>query len=408
MSGRSGRAGKPALLVGKEGVARVQEALDERSLDGWLLFDFHEQNPVARALLGLEWTTRRSFTLVPAAGDPVALVHAIEHSSWRHWPWEKRSYAGWREMEAGLADLLAGCARVAMEVSPRSSVPTLDLVPSGIVELVRETGVDPVSSGDLVSTFYSRWTDEQLEAHRRYAAILPEIAKEAFERAADAVRRGQPTTEGALATWIRAELARRGLGVDHDCIVAIGPRAADPHYDPGPVGETIDRGDVLLIDLWGKGDEGDVPADQTWMGYLGSELPDEVSDVWAATRDARDHAVRFIEDAHREGRALRGLEVDDACRSVLDDRGYGRYFVHRTGHSIDRDLHGSGPNLDNLETRDERLLVPGVGFSVEPGVYIPDHLGVRTEVDVFFGPDGPEVTTPIPQESIFLLLPEER
>ncbi len=407
MSGRSGRTGNAALLCDRAGVERVQTALSEQDLDGWLLYDFHEQNPVARALIGLEWTTRRSFTLVPTQGDPVSLVHAIEHSSWRHWPWEKRSYAGWREMEDGLADLLSGCARVAMEVSARSSVPTLDLVPSGIVELVRETGVETVSSGNLVSAFYSRWTEEQLEGHRRYAAILPEIASAAFERAADAVRRGEPTTEGALSAWIRTELERRGLGVDHDCIVAIGPRAADPHYDPGPVGETIDRGDVLLIDLWGKGHEGDVPADQTWMGYLGAELPAEVAQVWSAARDARDEAVRFLERAHREGRPVRGLEVDDACRAVLEERGYGRFFVHRTGHSIDRDIHGSGPNLDNLETRDDRLLIPGVGFSIEPGVYIPNHLGVRTEVDVFFGPDGPEVTTPVPQESVFLLLADE-
>ncbi len=404
MSGRTGRVGASALLTQGEGVARVQAALRERGLDGWLLYDFHEQNPVGRALLGLEWTTRRGFALIPADGEPVALVHAIEHSSWRHWPWGTRSYAGWRAMESALAELLNGVERVAMEVSARSSVPTLDLVPSGIVDLVRETGVEIVSSGDLVSTFYSQWTPEQLAGHRRYAAILPEVAKAAFERAAEAVRSREPTTEGALAKWIRAELELRGLGVDNDCIVAIGPRAADPHYDPGDVGETIDRGDVLLIDLWGKGAEGDVPADQTWMGYLGSELPQEVADVWRATRDARDRAIEFLENAHREGKPVRGLEVDDACRAVLEERGYGDYFVHRTGHSIDRDLHGSGPNLDNLESRDDRLLIPGVGFSVEPGVYIPNHLGVRTEVDVFMGPDGPEVTTPVPQESVFLLL----
>ena len=192
----------------------------------------------------------------------------------------------------------------------------------------------------------------------------------------------------------------RGIGVGHDCIVAIGPRAADPHYQPGAVGETIQRGDLLLIDLWGARFEGDVYSDQTWMAFMGSEPTGEMETIWAAVRDARDAGVAFLRERFDAGEEVRGFEVDDICRGVIAERGYGPYFVHRTGHSIDRELHGSGPNLDNLETRDDRLLVPGVGFSVEPGIYLPDHIGVRSEINVFWGPDGPEVTPKTTQREI--------
>ena len=393
-----------ALLVTEDGVARVQEALRAQGLDGWLLYEFHGKNDVAWNLLGLEWTTRRSFALIPADGSPRALIHAIEPSSWRHWPWEMESYAGWREMETKLGELVRGRPRLAMEVSARSSVPTLDLVPSGILDLVREAGIDPVSSGDLVSAFYAVWTPEGLDGHRQASEIVKETAYEAFQRAAQAIRDGDPTTEGALSTWIRTRMADRGLVVSNDCIVAIGPRAADPHYNPGEVGETINRGDVVLIDLWGKFDEAGVPADQTWMGYMGSTLPDEAARVWTVIRDARDAAVRFLEERHAAGTAIRGFEVDDVTRAHIADAGFGEFFIHRTGHSIDRELHGSGPNLDNLETRDDRLLIPGVGFSIEPGIYMADHLGMRTELNVFWADDGPEVTVSNTQDEVFLLL----
>ncbi|RMH11445.1 MAG: M24 family metallopeptidase [Gemmatimonadetes bacterium] len=393
-----------ALLVTPEGVARVQDALRERGLEGWLLCEFHGQNPVSRGLLGLEWTTRRSFVLVPAEGEPTALIHAIEHSSWAHWPRPRVEYAGWRDMEARLPELLGGRRRLAMEVSPGNAVPTLDLTPSGLLELLEGLGVEPVGSGDLVTTFYSVWSDEQLREHRANAEIVKAVARAAFERAAEAVRAGAPATEGALAAWIREELGRRGLTYGVDCIVAIGPRAADPHYDPGEVGETIEHGQVLLIDLWGKATEDGVPADQTWMGVLDDHVPEAAQRVWEAVRDARDAAVRFLRERAAAGEAVRGFEVDDVARGVIRERGWGDAFVHRTGHSIDRDLHGSGPNLDNLETRDDRTLVTGVGFSIEPGVYLRGDLGVRSEINVHWGADGPLVTPEGPQSEMFVLL----
>ena len=393
-----------APMIDTEQVARVQEALRAAALDGWLFFDFRGLNPVTNAMVGLGWTTRRSFTLVPAEGEPVALIHAIEHSSWRHWPWAKRDYAGWREMETKLGELVADRPRLAMEVSARSSVPTLDRIPAGMLELLKEMGVEPVSSGDLVSTFYSVWSQEQLEEHRISAETVRQVALDAFQRAADHIRQGSPLIEGQLGAWIRSELTSRGVGVDADTHVAIGPNAADPHYDPRDAGAPISEGEVLLIDLWGKMTEGGVPADQTWMGILAGSVPSRVQTIWEAVRGSREAGIEFLRDRHAQGSEVHGYEVDDVCREYLREAGFDEFFVHRTGHSMDLELHGSGPNLDNLETRDDRLLVPGVGFSIEPGVYLPNDVGIRSEINVHFGADGPEVTPRERQDEILLLL----
>jgi Xaa-Pro aminopeptidase len=385
-------------------VARVQAALREADIEGWLFFHFRGQNPIATSMLGLDWTSRRSFTLIPSEGDPVTLIHAIEHSSWRHWPWGIIDYAGWREMESKLSELIGDRKRLAMEISSRSSVPTLDRVPSGILELLREAGVEPVSSGDLVSTFHSVWSEEQLEAHRVSAETVRAIAMDAFARAAEHVRLSKPLLEGQLGGWIRDELAARGMPVGADAHVAIGRNAADPHYDPRAAGDVVGEGEVLLIDLWGKPSEGGVFADQTWMGILSDAVPDRLQTIWEAVRGAREAGIDFLRSCHEHGKAVRGRAVDDVCRGVIAERALGDLFVHRTGHSMDIELHGSGPNLDNLETRDDRLLVPGVGFSVEPGIYIPGDVGVRSEVNVHWGAEGPEVTPRERQEEILLLL----
>ncbi len=394
------------LLCTEEGVARVQEALRESELDGWLLYEFHGLNPIALRMLGLGKTTRRGFVWIPAEGEPRALIHAIEASSWRHWPFQRESYASWREMEERLAGLLEGMQRIAMEVSPGAVVPTLDYVPAGMAGKILEQGVEIASSGDLVSRFHSVWTPEQRQRHRRAAEIVADVARRAFQRAAAAVRDGRPTTEGALSDWIRDELRGAGLVVGPDCIVAIGPRASDSHYAPEGAGETIGEGELLLIDLWGSF-EGGVYADQTWMGVLAAEPDARARGIWEAVRDARDAAVSFLRERFDAGAEVRGYEVDDVARGVIEERGYGPYFVHRTGHSMDVDLHGSGPNLDNLETRDDRVLVPGVGFSVEPGIYIPGEIGVRSEINVHWSASGPEVTPVQPQSEIFALLADD-
>jgi len=392
------------LLAGAEGIARVQAALRERGFDGWLIYDFKDRNPIGRSLLGLEWTTRRGFALVPASGQPRLLIHAIEHSSWRHLDWPRASYSSRQRMEEGLRALLAGCKRVAAETSSRGDVPYLDLIPAGMRDVILDTGVELCSSGDLVSTFYAVWTPAQREEHARASQLVKNLAREAFARAAEHVSRGETITEGALASWIRSELAARGAPAQADCIVAIGPTAADPHYDPGEVGEPIRAGDLLLIDLWGACHDDSVPADQTWMGYFGSELPPRIAELWTVVKAARDGVVASLRERHARGDVIRGFEGDDVARGIITDAGYGEYFIHRTGHSIDRDIHGRGPNLDNLETRDDRILVPGVGFSVEPGIYIAGDVGIRTELNMHMGPDGPEVTVDEPQQDVFLLL----
>ncbi|TVP50012.1 MAG: aminopeptidase P family protein [Gemmatimonadales bacterium] len=393
-----------APLLDPRAPARVSALLDEggTGADGWLLYDFRDQNPLAHAMLGLGKTTRRAFVLFRKTGEPILLRHAIEASSWRDWSWESRSYAGWEELEGALASLLEGMKTVAMEVSPRSAVPTVDRVPSGVVELVRETGVEVVTSGDLVSHFHSGWGATGLESHRRAADVVRAVAHEAFERVAAAVRAGSPLREGEVMAWINDTLRERGLPVHTGCIVAIGRTAADPHYSPAGAGEAITAGVPLLIDLWGA-EPGGIPADQSWMAYLGTDPDPRTLEVWTAVRDARDRALDLLRTAGEERRELRGWEVDRAARDLLGERGLDRWFVHRLGHSIDRELHGSGPNLDDLETRDERRILPGTGFSVEPGVYIPGEIGVRSEVNVHWGEDGPEVTPRDYQRDLLLL-----
>ena len=392
-----------ALLCTQEGVERVQAALRDQGLDGWLLYEFHHLNPIPVTLLGLGKTTRRSFVLIPAEGEPVAMIHAIEASSWRHWPFGRKSYSGWKDMEEKIAELVEGRARLAMEVSPGAAVPTLDYVPAGIAGVLLGHGVEISSSGDLVSQFHSVLSDKQLDDHRRASEIVKNVARRAFDFAADAIRAAAPMTEGAVSEWIVSELNAAGLVDQVSCIVAIGPRASDSHYAPIGEGETIKRGDLLLIDLWGSF-EGSVAADQTWMGIMASSVDTRAQEVWEAVRDARDAAVTFLQERFDAGEEVRGFEVDDVSRAVITERGYGEYFVHRTGHSIDTDLHGSGPNLDNLESRDDRRILPGVAFSIEPGVYITDDIGVRSEINVHWGVEGPEVTPLEYQTEIFLLL----
>lgn len=380
---------------------RIQEEMRDRGIGAWLLYDFHGLNPVASRILGLPAMTRRYLVLIPAEGRPAALTHRIEQQPWQGWIGENRVYLGWRELEAGLAALLRGHEEVAMEYAAGDAVPYVDRVPAGVAEMVRAAGARIVSSADLVSAFYSRWSPEGEASHRRAAVALQETAHAAFARIGELLRAGDAATEWGIREWIRGELDRRGLGVGVDTIVAVNANAANPHYAPTRDSHaSIGPGDLVLIDLWGKESEEAVYADQTWMGYVGSQVPGRIQEIWEAARDARDAAVEYVVGRWERGETVAGWEVDDVARGVIRDRGYGDAFIHRTGHSIDRELHGSGPNIDNLETRDTRALIPGVGFSVEPGIYLPGDVGFRTEIDVFISPRGPEVTTPDPQREL--------
>lgn len=382
----------------------IREGLREAGLDGWLLYDLHARNPVAGRLTGVGDLTRRYFILIPAQGDPTVLMHGIETAAWDAWPWRKARYVSWQALHEGLRDLIGGLT-VATEISPDDAVPAVDIIPAGVADLIRLAGADPVSSADLITRFYARWTEEGLASHRRAAGVLARVARETFQRAAAAVATGGRVTEGELFRWLLGQLTDRGVGTGPDAIVANGLNAADPHYANDGEGAALEKGDLILIDLWARESEQAVYADQTWMGYLGAAVPDDVQRAWEAIRDARDAAVAFMHEEWAAGRPLQGYQVDDACRGVVRERGYAEHFIHRTGHSIDQDVHGMGPNIDNLETHETRLLIPGVGFSIEPGVYIPGVVGMRTEIDVYIAEDGPEVTTPEPQAEIFRLLP---
>lgn len=370
-------------MLKQETVDSIQQALAEADLDGWLIFDFHGLNPVAIGLLGLEgMATRRIFVFIPRVGSPVAVTHAIEQGPWRDWPsrWAKMTYIGWRALESQLAEILAG-RRVAMEYSPGDAVPYLDRVPAGVLEMVRAAGATVVSSADLVTCFYALWSEENLASHVRAAEGIAKIAREAARIAGEKAKQESGLTEYQLQEWIREHFVAARLETDHGPIVAIGPNAANPHYEPtAEHSAPIRRGDILLIDLWAREPDG-VFADQTWMISLGSPSSHD-EDVWRAIRDARDAGISLLRERIESGKPVRGGEVDDATREVIRKRGFGDNFTHRTGHSIDpRELHGSGPHIDNLETREERLLVPGVGFSIEPGIYLPGDVGMRTEVN---------------------------
>ncbi len=392
-------------MLEPESLPAIQAALDRAGLDGWLLYDFHGLNPVAVGMLQLPgMTTRRFFAFIPRKGLPVAITHAIEQGPWAHWPaeWPKEKYSGWRVLESLLADLVKG-KRVAMEYSPGDAVPYLDRVPAGVLEMVRSAGATVVSSADLVSSFYAVWSDEQRASHERAARAVATIGKEAIRLAGSRADSASPLTEYALQGWIKERFEAGGLETDHGPIVAIGPNAANPHYEPtAEKSATIKRGDILLVDLWAREKNG-VFADQTWMGSLGPPSERDKA-IWLAVRDARDAAIALLEYRLGAHEPLRGGEVDDAARDVITKRGYGDYFIHRTGHSIDpRDLHGSGPHIDNLETREERSLIPGVGFSIEPGIYLPGDVGMRSEVNGFVAPDGVLITPSDYQEDLLIV-----
>lgn len=383
-------------MLSPESLPDVQRALIDAGVDGWLLYDFRGLNPIAAGLMRLDgMTTRRAFAYVPARGTPVAIAHAIEQAPWRRWPadWTREIYASWKSLEALLAKHVKG-KRVAMEYSAGDAVPYLDRVPAGVLEMVREVGASVVSSGELVSRFYASWNAEHIASHLRAAEQIAALAQQAMTFAGERARGKEPLAEHELMAWILEEFKKRGLTTDHGPNVSVGANAANPHYEPSAdAPRVIKPADLLLIDLWARETDGGVWADQTWMASIGKPSA-EALEIWHAVRDARDAAIALVQQKAKAGVAIKGADVDDAARQVIESRGFGEYFTHRTGHSIDpRDLHGSGPHLDNLETRDERLLVPGVAFSIEPGIYIPGKIGMRSEVNVYITP-GEAVVTP--------------
>jgi len=387
----------------------VQSALGNLGIDGWLLYDFRGLNVLARRVLGLPtdaMLSRRWFYFVPARGEPRKLVHRIEPHALDLVPGTRQVYLRWQELEAGVAALLAGSRRVAMEYVPRNANPYVSRVDAGTIELVRANGVEVVPSGDLVQLFEATWDDEQWAMHLEAARHTRSAYDAAFTFIVDRVRRDGHVCETEVQKRIVEHFDAHGLTADHPPIVAVGPHSGDPHYEPSATENGVIReGDFVLVDLWAKLNKPRaVYSDLTWTCFVGREVPARHREIFQVVARARDAAIACVRSAFAARRPLRGWEVDRAARAVIDTAGYGEYFCHRTGHSIGQETHGNGANMDDLETREERRVLPRTCFSVEPGIYMPE-FGVRSEVNVFVDAENQvHVTGGEPQTEIVALL----
>jgi Xaa-Pro dipeptidase len=385
----------------------VQRALKEEGLDGWLLYDFQGSNPIASRLAGLagsgKMATRRWYYLIPSDGAPRGLVHAIERHNLDDLPGEKRPYAGREQLASGLRDLLAGRRKIAMEYSPANAIPYVSRVDAGTIESVQQSGVSVVSSGDLVQRFEAVWTDEMFATHVAAAERLYRVKDRAFDmirqRMRDAAAVSEIEVQEAMVEWFRAE----GLTAGSPPNVSAQENAGNPHYHATRAQHRAIRpGEGVLIDLWGKlTSPGAVYADITWVGFTGTHPPDELTRAFAAACAGRDAAVDLVQSSVRGGKVLRGFEVDRACRNVIERAGFGAQFIHRTGHSLGEEVHGNGVHMDDYETHDDRRLIPGTGFTIEPGVYT-DRYGVRTEINMFVKAHEAVVTGPLQHDILTL------
>ncbi|HLV95555.1 MAG TPA: M24 family metallopeptidase [Candidatus Acidoferrales bacterium] len=387
-------------------IPAIQAELRAGKIDGWLFYDHHRRDPIAAHILGLGGNglaTRRWYYFIPAKGEPRKLVHRIEQGALDAVPGKALVYSGWQELYKLLPKLLSGKKKIAMQYSPENNIPYIGLVDAGTVELIRKLKKKVVSSADLVQIFEASWSPEQLESHLAAGKIIDRVTSEAFARAASFVREGKGLSEFELQQWIVAQFRSNGLYAEPP-IVAVQPNNGNPHYEPNERdSRPIRAGDLLLLDVFAKLDRpGSVYYDITWMGYLGERVPDTCAKIFRIVRQARDNAVEFVRENVAKGREIRGWEVDRVTRETIRKAGYGKFFVHRTGHSIGQSVHGNGANMDGFETRDDRKIVPRTCFSVEPGIYLPE-FGVRSEVNVYVGEKEARVTGAIQKEILALL-----
>jgi Xaa-Pro aminopeptidase len=383
----------------------IQQALQDQQLDGWLLYDFRGLNVLARRVVALPpdaMLSRRWFYFIPAQGEPQKLVHRIEPHALDVVPGPAQTYLRWQELEAGVAALVAGKRRIAMEYVPRNANPYVSRVDAGTIELVRANGVEIVPSGDLIQMFEACWDDEQWQMHLEAAKHTRSAYDVAFSFIGDRVRKNGSVRETEVQRCILDHFAAHKLVADHPPICAVGPHSGDPHYEPGPNSDApISPGDFVLIDLWAKLDKPrSVYSDLTWTCFVGKDVPPKYEEVFRIVARARDAAIDRVRSAFKNKEALQGWQVDQAARDVIDKAGYGAAFCHRTGHSIGQETHGNGANMDNLETHETRRVLPRTCFSVEPGIYLPE-FGVRSEVNVFVDAgEQVHVTGGEPQQAI--------
>ncbi len=380
-------------------IGAVQKALKADALDAWLLYDFQGSNPVSYRLAGMggagHLATRRWFYLIPQSGEPRALVHAIERHNLDHLPGAKIVYAGRAQLQAGLTTLLGGVTRVAMEYSKHCAIPYVSRVDAGTIELIESLGADVVSSGDLIQEFEAHWSEAAIATHRIASEKLYRIKDKAFEEVTRRLREGVATTEYDIQQKMVGWFTDEGLVAESAPCVSAQENAGNPHYLATAAAHRIIRpNELVLLDLWGKlRQPGSVYADITWIGFTGAAIPDRMAKAFGAICGARDAAVRVVQDAAGARREIRGFEADQAARRVLIEAGYEDAILHRTGHSLGENVHGNGAHLDDYETHDERRLLPGSGFTIEPGLYFKD-FGVRTEINMVWTANGPEVTGP--------------
>lgn len=391
-------------------LSEIQNALTTLNLDAWLLYDFRGINPISQKVAGLSdaHITRRWFCLIPAQGEPRWLIHRIETSNFTDVPGSVSLYAGWQELNEEMPKILSGVNSVVMEYSPNGSIPYISRVDAGTLEWVRSFGIEIISSGELAQYVEARLTETQYEGHLKSAQQVLQAKDYAFAWIGDQLKSGRTITEYDVQQQILNQFDVNGLITDHPPIVAVNANSGNPHYAPSVSDSSeIKTGDFILIDLWAKQIEPDaVFADTTWVAYAGNTVPDRYVEIFDIVKEARDRAVAFIREKWDANEPIPGYAVDDCVRGYITDKGYGDYFIHRTGHNIGTVIHGNGVNLDNLETRDERVLIEGICFSIEPGIYLSD-FGVRTEIDVFLtgaGRDGVKLTTSPVQNQVLPLL----
>ncbi|MBI4429742.1 MAG: aminopeptidase P family protein [Ignavibacteriales bacterium] len=391
-------------------VRNIQEALKQEKLDGWLLYNFRGSNVFATRLMALPphiMCTRRYFYFVPAKGEPRKLVHRIEEWNLDSAPGTKTVYLSWPSLDDGLWKILKGARKIAMEYSPRAAIPYVSTVDGGTVELVKQAGVKVVSSANLVQYFEARWDDEQTADNAEAGKHLRQIVDETFKFIRQRVSSSQSTHEYDVQQFMLSEFKRRGLTTQEPPNCSVNANSANPHYEPTKdIHAPFNKGDFILLDLWAKKDKPrSVYADITWTGFLGETVPAEYENIFQVVKGGRDAALNFVRNAFAKKKEIMGCQVDDEARNFIKKKGYGKYFVHRTGHSIGEEIHGNGANMDNLETKDERKIIPQTSFSIEPGIYLPGKFGVRSEIDVFITRGSEVVVTGEPmQERVVAIL----
>lgn len=367
----------------------IQKALKEAGIDGWLFYDFHNRDAIAARILKMDTTrfaSRRWFYYIPSEGIPQKLVHAIEPWRCDHLPGDKHIYLPWEEQHRLLKEILANSQKVAMQYSPMNAIPYVSIIDGGTIELIRSFGVEVVSSADLVSLFESHLSMEDWESHKEAGKVLQMVKDEAFKEIARRIKAKDNPKEYEIQSFMHNLMHKNNMKWEDGPIVAVNEHAADPHFEPTPENSYImNEGDLVLIDLWAKKNEpGAIYYDITWMGYIGVDVPKHIEEIFQVARKGRDAAYNLVKERFSKNETVYGWEIDDACRKVLTEAGYGKYFIHRTGHNIGEEVHGNGAHIDNLETKDERKIIKGTCFSIEPGIYMPEEkLGFRTEIDVF-------------------------